>query len=296
MTGQQERRYRANVRGRLQFRSLKGRERGVAFYFDTAHLGLTTEATAANHATFWIEREIGMRKRQPKHENQLKFIEGATPSEIIRRIGIVDHVASDFLDSEVLASLIRNRVMESAGVVNEATVMLNRRIQILVGKRLRCEEWYEMTGRSSTVVEDTIDYVWDILLREEGVPNCEVYFAVFVRDRVDDYMRHLLTLKNSMESIDAMTVNDEDGNQTPFIDLVKDDDTETPEEALMRGQQTTALRSMLMSLPQAERNAFYFRIDCAYDWKKVAELMGCSIPTARQHLNRGLKKLQGVME
>lgn len=153
-----------------------------------------------------------------------------------------------------------------------------------------------MLGRGSTVIEDTIDYVWDSLLEGEGVSNCEVYFVVFVRDRVDDYMRHLLTKKNSMESTDAMTVKDNDGNQTPFIETIEDYYTETPEELLMRTQQTAALRGRLISQPQAERNVFYFRIECEYGWKKVAEFMGCSIPTARQHLKRILSKLQEVME
>jgi len=239
-----------------------------------------------------------MRKRQPKHETQLKSIEGAAPTEVIRRLGIVDYTEADYLESEVVASLIRNRVQASAGVVEEATVELNRRIQILVGKRLRAEIWnkMDMVGRSSTVVEDTIDYVWDSLLEEEGIPNCEVFFAVFVRERVDDYMRHLLTEKNSMESIDAMTVNDEDGNQTPMIDMVEDNDSETPEEITMRRAQSAALCNTLMSLPQAERSAFYFRKECEYEWENVAKLMKCSIPTARQHLKKGMQKLQGVME
>jgi RNA polymerase sigma factor (sigma-70 family) len=109
-------------------------------------------------------------------------------------------------------------------------------------------------------------------------------------------MRHLLTQKNNMESIDTMTVDDKDGNQTPITEMVEDDDAETPEEIVMRIQQTSALRGMLMSLPRAERNAFFFRIECQYDWKKVAEFIGCSIPTARQHLKRSLEKLQGVMK
>lgn len=46
-----------------------------------------------------------MRKRHPKHEKQLKSIDGAAPAEVIRRIGVVDHEGADFLDSEVLASL-----------------------------------------------------------------------------------------------------------------------------------------------------------------------------------------------
>lgn len=237
-----------------------------------------------------------MRRRNPKHEKQLKSIENAEPAEVIRRIRIGDHDAADFLESEVLASLIRNRHQQAAGVVNEATVALNKRVQILVGKRLWGATWVGMAGRGSTVLEDTIDYVWDALLGGEGLSNCEAYFVVFVRDRVDDYMRHLLAQKNSMESIDTLTVTDEDGNSTPFVDTVEDDDAETPEEALMRLQITAAVRGKMMSLHRAERDAFYFRIHCQYEWKKVAEFIGCSIPTARQYLERSLKKLQGAME
>ncbi len=236
-----------------------------------------------------------MRKYQPQHEKKLKIIEGLTAIEVIRRIRVVDYKADDFLDSEVLASLIRNRVQASDGVVDEAVDVLNRRIQVLVGKRLG-SEWYKMKARGSTVIEDTIDYVWEVLLKAEGISNCEVYFTVFVHDRVDEYMRHLLTKKNSMESIDAMTVHDKDGNETAFIDTVMDDGIETPEEILMRTQQTAAVCGILMSLPQTERNAFYFRVICQYDWKKVAAFIGCSIPTARQHLNRSLEKLMEAMK
>lgn len=237
-----------------------------------------------------------MRKRQPKHENQLKSLESAATAEVIRRIGVGDYAAADFLDSEVLAALIRNRFRESDSIMHEAIYVLNKRIQVLVGKRLRNIIWDGMTERGSTVIEDTIDYVWDKLLEEEGVSNSEAYFGVFVQDRVDDYMRHLLTQKNSMKSIDSMTVDDEEGNQTPLIDTITDGDAETPEEILIRTQETAAMRTQFASLPQPERSAFYFRIICEYDWSTVANLMDCSIPTARQHLKRSLEKLQGVME
>lgn len=237
-----------------------------------------------------------MRKRQARHESQLKSIEWVEPKEVIRRMRVADHAAGDFLDSEVLAAVVRNRVREAEGVVTEAAVVLSKRIQAIVGKRIRGELRAWMIDRGSTVIEDTIGYVWDALLEDEGVSNSEVYFAVFVRDRVDDYMRHLLAQKNSMTSIDAMTVNDEEGNETPLIETIQDDEAETPEEIVMRAQQTAAVRTVLMSLPRAERNAYYFRIVCDYEWKKVAELLRCSVPTARQHFNRSVEKLQGVME
>lgn len=237
-----------------------------------------------------------MRKRQPKHENQLKSIQGIPSVEVIRRIGISDYESDGFIDSEVLAYLIRNRVREPVSVVENAVVELNKRIQLLVKKRLRGETWHRMLRRGNTVVEDTIGYVWDKLLEEEGVSNCEVYFGRFVRDRVDDYMRSLLAEKNSMESIDGITVENKDGEKTPVIDTLKDDEIESPEECVMRAQQTTAVRGVLMMLPQVERNAFYFREICGFEWKKVAEFLDCSIPTARKHLERSLEKLQGVME
>lgn len=236
-----------------------------------------------------------MRKHQPQHEKKLNLIEGLKAPEVIRRIRVEDFKADDFLDSEVLAWLIRNRVHASDGIVDEAVDVLNRRIQVLVGKRLG-REWYAMKDRSSTVLEDTIDYVWDALLKDDGISNCEVYFAVFVRERADDYMRHLLAEKNSMKSVDAMTVNDKDGNETAFIDTVRDNAGETPEQVLMRIQQTFSVRGVLISLPQAERNAFYFRFICKYDWEKVATHIGCSIPTARQHYNRSLGKLMEAMK
>lgn len=235
-----------------------------------------------------------MRKRQLKHEEQLKSIEGVDPIEVIRRINISDYKSPDYLDSEVLAALIRNRVHELSGVVNEAAVILNKRIQIHVRRYLNAF-WIGMEDRDNTVVENTICYVWDKLLEDEGISNCEVYFVVFVRNRVEDYMRHLLAKKNSMESLDAMVVKDDEGNQSSILDKIYDEDTETPEEILMHVQQSAALRGMLMSLPQMERNAFYFRIECQYNWGKVADFLECSIPTARQHLRRSIEKLQGVM-
>lgn len=235
-----------------------------------------------------------MRKRQPKHESQLKSIEAASAAEVIRRMRIIDYKDIDYLDSEVVAAIIRNRIQESDGVVTEAVVVLNQRIQLLVRRRFTWP-WMGMIDRGSTVIEDTINYVWDILLEDVGISNCEVYFAVFVRERVDDYMRHLLTLKNSMPSIDAMAVDDEEGGQTPMIDMMEGD-TETPEDISIRNEQSEMLQKILLSLPQAERSAFYFRRQCEYDWNKVADLMGCSIPTARQHLKRSLEKLEGMMK
>ncbi|WP_041790260.1 sigma-70 family RNA polymerase sigma factor [Rhodoferax ferrireducens] len=238
-----------------------------------------------------------MRARDPDHEQQLKIVHGLDAAELKRRIGIGNHEHANHLASEVLATLIRTRYRETERVVDEAVAELNRRIQILAGKRLRgMSAWGDVVKRGSTMVADTIDYVWESLLADTSpVSNCEVRFAVFVRDRVDDFMRHQLRLKNSMQSVDAMTVTDEQG-EDPAIAAEEDTGAETPEEAAIRTQTTARVRVALMALPRKERDAFYFRTECKYEWRKVAELLGCSIPTANQHHQRALTKLLGELE
>jgi Sigma-70, region 4 len=239
-----------------------------------------------------------MRKRDSKHQAQLASIQPLGPPELIRRIGIGDHNDSSHIASEVLATLIRNRFGQADGVVGAAVEELNRRIQVLVGKRMRGMMGQpEVARRGDQALPDTIDYVWDRFFEETVViSNAEVRFAVFVRDRVDDFMRHLRADKNSMESVDAMIVSDKEGNTTPFIDTVEDTDADNPEQALASKQQNAKVVIALMALPKVERNAFYFRAEFKYEWKKVAELLGCSIPTANKHFAAAMEKLEGALE
>lgn len=239
-----------------------------------------------------------MRKRDPKHEAQIGVIQALSLSELIQRIGVPDHTDTHYIASEVLATLIRNRFGQTVGVLDAAVEELNRRIQILVGKRMRgMMRRPEVRRRGDQALPDTIDYVWEIFFKETvEVSNSEVRFAVYVRDRVDDFVRHLRTDKNSMESADAMGVSGQYGNATPLTETVEEEDAEGPEQSLMRRQESDKLMSTLMSLPNAERNAFYYRAEFKYEWKKVAELLGCSIPTARKHFHAAMKKLKGALD
>lgn len=239
-----------------------------------------------------------MRKRDPKHQAQLDEIQSLSPPELIRRIGIKGYTDQHYVESEVLATLIRARFGQMSGVVDAAVVELHRRMQILVGKRmLGMKGQPEVARRGDQAVPDTIDYIWDHFF-EETVPlsNSEVRFAVYVRDRVDDFMRHLRAEKNSMESVDGMDIVDSDGGTTPYIETVEDPRAETPEDALSWKQKSAKVLDTLMSLPKTERNAFYFRAEFQYEWQKVADLLGCSIPTARKHYDTAMKKLKGELE
>jgi hypothetical protein len=239
-----------------------------------------------------------MRKRTPKHEAQLGEIQNLSPSDLIRRIGIRGHNDQNYLESEILATLIRNRFEQVSGVVDAAVVELNRRMQILVGKRmLGIRGQPEVARRGDQAVPDTIDYIWDHFYAETvPLSNSEARFAVYVHDRFDEFVRHLRAEKNSMESVDDMDVVDADGSSTPYIETVEDPRAETPEEALIWRMQSSKTLSTLMSLQKAERNAFYFRAKFEYEWQKIADLLGCSIPTARKHYYTAMERLKGALE
>jgi len=236
-----------------------------------------------------------MRKRETHHQAQLDNIPSLPASELQRRFGL-DHNHADHVASEVLATLVLNRIGQARGVTDAAAEALINRIQSLVGKRWQgMKSRPEVLRRGGQAFEDVLDYVWDKLLEEKGpFSNAEYRFAVFVKDRVDDFLRHLRAEKNSMDSVDGMGGDDDSATLT--ADDIADENAETPEEALMRKQQSKKVNQVLMGLPKRERDAFYFREEFKYEWVKVAELLGCSVPTARKYRDQAMDKLKGAME
>lgn len=236
-----------------------------------------------------------MRQRDPIHDRRLHQILWLDPQECKRQIAITDYRQPDYVVSEVLASMIRARFGANNGVLSAATEALHRRVVEGAGTRIRTKEaWRQLEHNNSEVVTEAISYFWDKFLDDEqAVCNAEVRFVVYLKNKVDDYMRHLLTDENTRPSVEDVVGKDEDGDEVEFIDTVKDADGESPEEAAMRGQLSTKVMNALMSLRRRERNAFYFRVECEYKWKKVAELLGCSIPTARELVKNSLEKLRG---
>jgi len=132
-------------------------------------------------------------------------------------------------------------------------------------------------------------------LEEKGpFSNAEYRFGIYVGNRVDDFLRHLRAEKNSMNSVDAMGGEDDSVSYT--ADDVEDENAEPPEDALMRKRQSAKVNQVLIDLPKLERDAFYFRDEFRYEWTKVAELLGCSVPTARKYRDQAMNKLKGAME
>jgi hypothetical protein len=238
-----------------------------------------------------------MRQRDPNHESRLRQLLGLSPEQCKRQIAITDYRQHGYVASEVLASLIRVRFGATTGVLSAATEALHRRVVSGAEVRIRSKEaWREIERNNSEAVADAIAYFWDKFLHDQQeVCNAEVRFAVYLGNKVDDYMIHLLTNENTMESIDDMGADGENGDDVDFIDMVEDPNGESPEQAATRRQLSAKITSALMALPRHERNAFYFRVECEYDWEKVADLLQCSVPTARKLVERSLDGLRGAL-
>jgi RNA polymerase sigma factor (sigma-70 family) len=217
---------------------------------------------------------------------------------LIERVRANGHNDPRHVHSEVLATLIRHPTGRPEKVLAAVVEELNARIQVLVGKRWRGLSWLPgVRRRGSNALQDTIDYVWDRIFEDKGVSNSEVRFAVFVRDRVDEFMRHLEADKNSMDPIEGMSVVDaKTGEATPLMELQEDTECEKPEAALMRKQQSKLLNDAILSLPKEQRRAFLLRAKFEYDWQRVAEALGCSVPTARNLYAQACETLQGALQ
>lgn len=238
-----------------------------------------------------------MRQRDPKHTAREALLQSQPKAEWLRQVAISDYKDPDHVASEVLAALIRVRFGEDSGQLAAAINALHGRVVAFARKHIHTHPvWATIAAGNSELVVDAVSYVWDKLLAEkQEVSNAEVRFAVYLANRTDDFMRQQLTFGNSMPSSDNMDVGDEDGEPTRLIDTLIDDDGETPEEHAIRSQTTSRVMKLMMGLPKIERNAFYFREELEYEWSKVAELLGCSVPTARKHYQSCVDKLKGEL-
>jgi RNA polymerase sigma factor (sigma-70 family) len=236
-----------------------------------------------------------MRKRDPVHEQRLQQLLKSTPDECKRQIK-VEPPDPDYVSSEVLASLVRLRFERDNGLMDAAAAALHKRV--VKGARSRIlgrPTWRRIYGNKDTgIIDDAVTYFWEkFLADQQAVCNAEVRFEVFWKNKTDDYMRHLLTEENTRPSLDALANVDDDGRSTPVAEQIEDDGP-SPEESAIVSQLAANLSDELLALPKRERNAFQFRCEYGYPWKKVAELLQCSIPTARELVRISVEKLQGV--
>jgi len=238
-----------------------------------------------------------MAKQDPKHEETRRVLVGLDPTEIRRRISVEDYKAEDYIPSEVLASLVRAHFGQGTGVLDAAVHALYKRLMVIVACFIRRNpQWAALARRNSDIVADGTSVAWlNLISDSSAVCFAEIRFLTFVERRTFDYMRHLLADKNQAEP-DAGRPGPEGEEARPRSESVVDESEETQLETAIRKQLSVTLNQALVGLPKSERRAVYLRIVQECDWATVARMLRCSVPTARQHMNRGLEKLRGELK
>jgi DNA-directed RNA polymerase specialized sigma24 family protein len=94
-----------------------------------------------------------------------------------------------------------------------------------------------------------------------------------------------------------LAAKNEDGIEVPYIETVQDDETAGPELATMLAHDEAAMEKALLAIPdKKERDAVYYRDLCEFDWQEVAELLKCSVPTARKYRDLGIEKIRKALK
>lgn len=238
-----------------------------------------------------------MVKRDPKHESALKAIVKLDAAELRRRIAVGDYKHPDYVTSEVLAAMVRNRFGQEGDVLDAAASTLYARLMKLADRYIQTNpQWEAVALSSSETLQEATSKAWFGLVTDKA-PVCfaEVRFLPFVEARVEDYLQGRLAQKNQMAELDSMDITDDNGNVTPYAETLEADQDDGPEAEMIRKQKSTSVNKALMELDPKDRRAVYFRVECEYDWKQTAKLLGCSVPTARKYYNQGMAKLRGAL-
>lgn len=238
-----------------------------------------------------------MRQHQPQHLAALQNLWSLPPDQAYALIAIDDHTQPNHVPSEVLAILVRSSSSHGSRMREEAAAALTHRaFRYVSGMIHGTERWRFFRGRDD-VIEDAVSTVLLNLLADTSpISNSEVRFGVFIKERTVDFLRSLMTQKASQPSYHAFAEQpDEDGRSDSFRDGVEDAAGETPEEVALREQLHARVEAAYLALPRMERLAVYFRLEQGEPWKRVAEFLDCSIPTARTHYDAGFEKLTGEL-
>lgn len=238
-----------------------------------------------------------MRKRSKELEAQLSSVLNLAPDILLTRIAIRDYRRQGHIASEILATIIRTGSGKHTGVLTAAADEFNRRMVQIATRKWRVVAFVPKVRRKGNrVVQDAVHYMWDNLLSDKSpLSNAETAFIVFVRDRFEEYVRHLGTTDNDMTSVEDLGVTDDDGKKTAFLSTLVDVNAATPEALLIEKQALKTIHQTLMEMPKIERDAFALRTEYEFEWRKVAELLHCSIPTATAHWQSATDKLRGAL-
>lgn len=235
-------------------------------------------------------------KPDKQHQADLAAALDQQESGLRARLAIRDYQSPDYLASEVLVSLIRLRHGAPEGVGAAIVEVLNSRLTSLAGS------FFAKHGKprqGESIVEEAVNAVWvAVLAAQEPVGDsfAEMRFLPFVSARLTDLVRRAIVRDRNTVATAELAPIGQDGEITSFEESIPIDGEDQPEKEFERKRLMTRLAADMAALSKKERIAVYFRLECQFEWRRIAELMDCSIPTARKHYKDGYARLNKTMD
>jgi DNA-directed RNA polymerase specialized sigma24 family protein len=237
-------------------------------------------------------------KPDSTHQRTLEQASQQSEDELRDRLGVEGYNDPNYLPSEVLVSFVKLQFGRASGLLDAIVARLNGRILALVRKFLKTRAGALRGG--DKVEEDATNSVWVALAANDepvGEAFAEVRFLPFVHRRLTDFVRQARRQQGDSVLFCQLDPKTVDGEDVAFEDTLAADAADQPESEVARNQLRERLTRLLTTeMPKKEKLAVYFRIELGYDWKKAAELMDCSVPTARKYYALGVQRLLGELD
>lgn len=124
------------------------------------------------------------------------------------------------------------------------------------------------------VVQDTFVSLWKVLAGSEAPHTVGSWLLRTARNRC-------LNLLREVAPKEPLDLDDHHVDPRPG-----------PAEALVAKESAQLLAGIVDELPEAQRTVFYLRTDAALTFEEIAEVMECSVSTAKRHMRAAAARLE----
>lgn len=237
----------------------------------------------------------------PIHQKTLEQAAQQPEGELRRRLAVKNYKDPDFLPSEVLSSFIKLRFGKSSRLLDAIVSTLTSRVVILVGRFFKKSPGVLRGGEEAK--KDAAAAVMTAIVADQRPLGCgfaEIRFAPFVERRLLDFVEKERGEEKETEVFSDVSPGKVDGDdeaeEVLFEQTVAGSAADLPENEAYRKEMKERLARAYATMPKLEKLAVYLRLEHEYKWDKTAQLMKCSVPTARKYYDQGIARLNGEMD
>jgi len=143
--------------------------------------------------------------------------------------------------------------------------------------------------RNNAIAEELFQDVWMNLIRTRERYTVKAKFTTFVyrmahNKLIDHYRKQSKGVPASFDDEDC-----------PDLDMIEDQNSETPIEILEKEEKLERLKKMVNLLPDAQREAFLLREESGLKLEDIADITGVNVETAKSRLRYAVSKLKASL-